>query len=534
MQTSPTRSLATVLLLLMASAYGSPRFVRAGEEESDPTLERAAEHLLAGRPDEAKKLVDAYPAERRKAPPGTKPWTGEGKAAGQRDLQWRLLHAVLEPTADDPFELVAALVLASDSGWGSSYPVAEMPWFEVFARYAIREGYPDAAVYLLGRWQERTDRGWHEDLARLIASLPTRPSSAGGAAPDVVTRALARRLEMPRRQPYAVVPLAPTFEPLVLDEEKERERADEALRGFVFPETFHAIRAEVKGKEAVAIGASQDYDPVGEVSEGAYWVIRSHDAGATWERSLYTGLRAYASYVVRAVSNAPLLDGDHLQIEVRLAEIDPESITFPPIGTRLKREKKDLLVRVAFADLERDGDADGLTDLAEERLLTDPENPDSDGDGIPDGRDPLPLVPFTAGSDEAARALGAVLKQTTGVEPDAIIVRPGGGEPSDEEITERARRAVLSSEHTYFLRGERRAFAPLSPSRRFVVITEPELVLVRKKFGTTYPYEFSFFFLDHEKRRAVVVWNACWVGGTLRLDRSEEGWVVKVLGRWIT
>lgn len=44
----------------------------------------------------------------------------------------------------------------------------------------------------------------------------------------------------------------------------------------------------------------------------------------------------------------------------------------------------------------RDGDADGLTDAAEGDAGTAPDNPDTDGDGLSDGRDPEPLRPNAA------------------------------------------------------------------------------------------------------------------------------------------
>jgi len=61
-------------------------------------------------------------------------------------------------------------------------------------------------------------------------------------------------------------------------------------------------------------------------------------------------------------------------------------------------------VRVFLVDdsLTRDSDGDGLTDLAEERLLSDPGKSDTDGDGIGDGQDRDPLAASSPGSDEAA------------------------------------------------------------------------------------------------------------------------------------
>src|SRR3989442_9842283 len=118
---------------------------------------------------------------------------------------------------------------------------------------------------------------------------------------------------------------------------------------------------------------------------------------------------------------APLLAGDHLQVEVKVEELDPASITFPPVGLRAKRVQEGLLLQIPFADLERDSDADGLTDLAEERLVPDPQSPHTDGDRLPDGNDSLPQVPWTAAMDDSARALDALLGRLTHIKSLAII-----------------------------------------------------------------------------------------------------------------
>jgi len=217
----------------------------------------------------------------------------------------------------------------------------------------------------------------------------------------------------------------------------------------------------------VAIGVSQDYDPVGEISRGAYWVIRSHDGGRTWGRPIYTGLRIQSPYVVRRLSNAPLLAGDHLQVEVKVEELDTSSITFPPVALRAKRVQEGLLLQIPFADLERDSDADGLTDLAEERVS-------DDGDGLLDGNDPLPQVTWTAVMDDGARALGAVLGRISGMKSMAIIHEiPAPGDKLDDFMA-RARRATLTGERTTFIVADRRDFRSLLATTRAVVLTADE------------------------------------------------------------
>jgi hypothetical protein len=62
-------------------------------------------------------------------------------------------------------------------------------------------------------------------------------------------------------------------------------------------------------------------------------------------------------------------------------------------------------MQIAIDEVERDSDGDGWTDLEEGRLGTDPHNPDSDGDGIPDGRDVCPLYAAPGVVDDSSMVL---------------------------------------------------------------------------------------------------------------------------------
>ena len=66
-------------------------------------------------------------------------------------------------------------------------------------------------------------------------------------------------------------------------------------------------------------------------------------------------------------------------------------------------------VQIAIDDIERDSDGDGWTDLEEARIGTNPHNPDSDDDGIPDGRDVCPLYAAPSGADDSSMILQAAV-----------------------------------------------------------------------------------------------------------------------------
>ena len=98
----------------------------------------------------------------------------------------------------------------------------------------------------------------------------------------------------------------------------------------------------------------------------------------------------------------------------------------------------------------------------------------------------------------------------------------------------RARRATLTGEGTAFFVADRQDFRSLLTTSRIVVLTAAELALAEKKFGPIFAYRLPLFVLDHEQRRGFVVWDASWVGGSLRLRRSDSEWELETVDDWIT
>ena len=311
------------------------------------------------------------------------------------------------------------------------------------------------------------------------------------------------------------------------------------------PVDVPVLRRAQRGDLVVLVTASQDFDPVGEVSPGGYWVHVSQDGGRTWRERLYTGLQVMRPYTVVLDSRLPLLRGDTLELEVEVNEIDDRTVTFPPIGVGIKRHEDGLFLEIPLAALRADRDHDGLTDIAEDRLGLDPDSPDSDGDRLVDGSDPLPNVAHATAS-ERARIMAAVLAAIAGFDENAIVTAPAGsrsGAKSGDAFDLMIAQTIagkdlrkLDSEHTMMVGGSPADFAGLMPDRRVMVYGRDQVEVLERAYGDFYPLSIGPVILSPDRKEAVVEWSAGWTGGGLRLVRDRKGrWTVKDrLSEWIT
>lgn len=134
----------------------------------------------------------------------------------------------------------------------------------------------------------------------------------------------------------------------------------------------------------------------------------------TWIHPLFTGLTIY--YGRRFWSKAPAAP------------------TEPRIRGKTAKQLVDgawFAALIGNADLSRDSDGDGLTDIVEGRLGTDPFKKDTDGDGVPDGIDPCPNAAPRPLSD-AEKVLAAAYEARyhfDASEGPAVISYPAGLKP---------------------------------------------------------------------------------------------------------
>jgi hypothetical protein len=253
-----------------------------------------------------------------------------------------------------------------------------------------------------------------------------------------------------------------------------------------------------------AVYLSYRLDPSSELGDAGYRLkLRDSKTGKTTDVSL--GFSNMRPYVVVRNPNLPLLDGDIAQLAVDVRELDDTSVTFPPVALRAKRHATGKMVRCPRAALERDSDHDGLTDLEEDRLATDPSVPDTDGDGLLDGEDPAPLgaaVPSTPEQQLWVSALTQLVAKDT--KDELLIVK--GGPRLD-------------------VRGVR---------LRLLQLEDDELLLYDKRFGTRVTFDISVTMKTPDEGKVAISYG--WRGEEYTATRTGAGapWKFVAGGMWIT
>jgi hypothetical protein len=232
--------------------------------------------------------------------------------------------------------------------------------------------------------------------------------------------------------------------------------------------------------------------------DASYRVSLKREGGRL--EDLWLGFSESRPWVVVDLPGLALLDGDVLQIGVDRLELDDRG--YPLRG----RDKQGLMLRCPLAELRRDTDGDGLTDLEEGPIVTDPRARDTDGDGLEDGADPAPLG--------AARPAGA---------PDEVWVAA-----FRELVAPEAEGELLVTETggtRLDVRGVR---------VRLVSLLKPELEAYKRRFGSGESFSMSILVRDPD--HADVVLHKTWSGGVwaaTRFPQGSQGWTLRLVADWL-
>ena len=256
-------------------------------------------------------------------------------------------------------------------------------WYEsttyVVRRYIVRSKDPIAVAFLINHLHDpETDGTLRVEAYRHLA---------GSGNPDAVKAVLAARS---RRTPLGSI----------------TQRVIDGVRDAGASNIGTKVLAEQRDAGGHAWGLLES-GALG--SRGDLWLAEKVDG--SWTRPLFSGVSSVG--ISGWVKPRP-----------------PE----PTIGGKTGKELAaggwfDALVK--NAEIRRDSDGDGLTDLVEKRLGTDPNVGDSDGDGDPDGVDPWPNAAPRELSDEE-KVYAAVFEaryHVDGTEGPALVFAPGKMKP---------------------------------------------------------------------------------------------------------
>lgn len=324
----------------------------------------------------------------------------------------------------------------------------------------------------------------------------------GPLSEEDLHRGILARLRDPRFPSCTVSALPPAYRRRVTAEVD----ADALRREVSMPLPDSAVTAaRAPGDREIAIYLSSALDPRSELGDLGYRVRVRAPGGA--EEDLALGLTALRPLVLAHNPMIPLLDrgeeGDVVQVEAELRALDDQSVDFEPAegttgGVRTVRDGRERLVRCRLEDLRRDQDGDGLTDLAEERLLTDAWDPDTDGDGTRDGddRSPLGAAPASARGDEVwVATVRALMREAQG--GLEVVARSG------------ARLDVPDA-------GEREGVVG-----RVLVLREDELGAYQRRFGLRAPTVIAV--TPRGDARAEVVVDSVWRQRSFEARRDASG-----------
>jgi soluble P-type ATPase len=500
-------------------------------QSASPAIEYASALALAGRNAEARALLETVaPGSKLRSARacldgGAMVDCGVGEAVGRLPLGALIVEQLLDDPARDPY------VLMEEAATGSNIDEGVMT--DALCRLLSR---PDElkecqdlrALDIESRAPEQYDDQSSRVLWAAIGRAGGRPFDAAKATYRAKLNALGSAKSASRDWTRVTVDPAPVpFRELPIPEAALGKHPLPSLSAKALaplPEGYTLVRAERSGKRVVAISLSQRFDPDGEVTAGGYWLHLSDDGGNTWQPPLYSGLAEHFPYVVPASSHLPMIAGDRIHLEVEESLIDTASISYPPVATRVRRKRTGIYLDIPTAELRKDSNGDGITDLAAHHLLLDGKTADS--------------APFVVGNDRACSKAPSIetlarleiLKKLFQVQARALI-EPAGAKGFHFGGW---RKMEPTAKPPIFLVGNPDDYRCVSIDRLMVVYPDADQEQLRKFSPDFHLIEVPPIHWNREHTRGFVKWSTGWAGGTYRLVREGSGWKIESIGEWIT
>lgn len=533
------------------SASGEVKVVKSARSDSPaPTprpqidgeliIDLATAYLATGQDDAARAIFGRYDLV------GFKRWQDCAKKAGGMSRECgnmpdtgpsaMLLDRLFNRPGEDPYPLAEAFMSGS-MGLSEGRPRHRTfgPWAVLACKTFVEPRYATLCGEGLPVAPPERNHDWNQvhppalDLAQaLIPGFADRSKAIAASLPGAglpVAEGYVMFSDRPAREPEA---LPWPAEPVPAKASGSAKAADWQRGWAPLPRGFEPVRVAIEGDRIGVISLSQRYDPAGEVSPGGYWLHLSGDGGKSWKAPIYTGLVHRFPYVVLSNPRLPMFDGDTLTLAVNEELLDTRSITYPPVGLVTLRKRTGLMLRIPLADLTRDTNGDGTSDIAARHLLLEGGTARAVRLGQPEP---------AACSGEAvlrASATAAVLGRLAGRDSGALF-EPVDREKSKPLSIEVQRMDVSGGPGPLLIAGDPSDFACLATNIEVIVFPPEAIAAMATKSPDFRAVSIERAIVNRAGDRGYVVWSAGWTGGTLGLVRRKDGsWEAFDISSWIT
>jgi hypothetical protein len=253
--------------------------------------------------------------------------------------------------------------------------------------------------------------------------------------------------------------------------------------------------------------------------ERGYWIALSNDNGKNWEQ-YYTGLTVNKNYYFKSNSKIPLWKNSNtLQVEAAEVKTISERI-LPSKSEEFAAVRDSLAIQFDLSKITLDSDNDGLTNIVEEKMLLNSNNPDTDGDGIIDSKDRNPRF---KSKKTAKSILYEALMEKYIFENNVDYQIDLSKLPKKRNYPQKYTISI-----SIFVTDDINVKGLEFDNETLVVMTSKEYKAYKQK----YPFSFAkknfskMFLCDNEKNVYLIKTSSCMSGGTYLIKKNDKGWEV--------